>query len=122
VELLPAGGRVVVALDADWREKPQVHAALWGLAQACTALGYETKVALWDSAWKGLDDSLVGGHRPELHPLEKIPEPEWRLKVSSQILADAPNRRQPAAMPLATAREGIREQLAAVRCAASPCG
>ncbi|MGH7171502.1 MAG: toprim domain-containing protein [Gemmataceae bacterium] len=45
-ELLPNGGRIVVALDADWRDKPRVHLALSGLLLACTSLGYETGVAL----------------------------------------------------------------------------
>jgi hypothetical protein len=121
VELVPSGGRVVVAMDADWPAKTQVHAALWGLGQACTALGYEVKIAGWDPTHKGLDDLLVAGQQPELCALDRISEPAWTLKVSSQILADAPTRRQPPAIPLATAREGIRQQLAAVRCTANPC-
>jgi hypothetical protein len=46
-EPLPAGGRVVVALDSDWRQQPQVHGSLWCLGQCCEALGYKVEVALW---------------------------------------------------------------------------
>jgi hypothetical protein len=107
VELLPAGGRVVVALDADWREKPQVRVAVWNLAQACLALGYAVEIALWDPMWKGLDDLLVAGHQPELHSLERIPEPAWELKLSSQILADAPIRPPVTAVELEMMRQAL---------------
>lgn len=90
--LLPDGGRVVVALDADWRENPQVHAAVWGLCQAVPALGYETEVGLWDVTHKGLDDLLAGGLNPQRTGTAAVPAPDWPLKLSSRILADAPAR------------------------------
>ena len=55
LDLLPGGGRVVVALDSDWHDKPAVLGAIWGLVQSCRALGYRVDVASWDASSKGLD-------------------------------------------------------------------
>jgi hypothetical protein len=88
-ELVPKGGRVVVALDADWRENHYVHAAIHGLLLACAALGYETGVAIWDMTnGKGLDNLLVAGHRPEIHPPTVIPIPRWEIKLTSRIACE----------------------------------
>jgi hypothetical protein len=90
-ELLPHGGRVVVALDADWREKPRVHNAFFNILLACTTLGYETEAALWDvRSGKGLDDLLINGDRPEIHPAAAIPAPRWEMKLTSQMLSELP--------------------------------
>jgi hypothetical protein len=111
-ELLPRDGRVVVALDADWREKTPVHFSVWSLLLAAGALGYKVEVALWSLAFKGLDDLLVRGLRPELRPPEAVPAPPWRGKSSARALADAPLR---AATPLrlGIVRARLEEELAA---------
>jgi hypothetical protein len=83
-ELLPDDGRVVVAFDADWREKIQVHAAMWDIAQACNALGYNVEIATWDSALKGLDDLLATGRQPTRTSLAALPEPVWAPRLSSR--------------------------------------
>jgi hypothetical protein len=108
LDLLPAGGRVVVALDADWREKSPVHLAAWNLSLALQTLNYHTEVALWDVNHKGLDDLLTAGPTPELHhPQSALPAPVWSPKISSRLLADAPSRT--AARPLLPAgRLGMR--------------
>jgi hypothetical protein len=111
-ELLPGGGRVVVALDSDWQSKAAVHQAIWCLRQACSAFGYGVQVALWNTTHKGLDDLLTAGLSPELHPLNDLPEPTWPLKVSSRILGDVPVREPPAAVELATMRTRITDLLA----------
>jgi hypothetical protein len=86
--LLPLPGRVVVAMDADWRKKPTVLRAMWHLAIAAQALGYEVEVALWDETNKGLDDLLKNGKWPERQPTSAIPTPPWKPKTSSIPLAD----------------------------------
>lgn len=86
-ELLPGGGRVVVALDSDWPEKPAVHAALWSLVLASQALGYRAEVALWDVTHKGLDDLLVAGLVPEVRPPGAVPALPWTWKTSSRPMA-----------------------------------
>jgi hypothetical protein len=108
-ELLPGGGRVVVALDADWRDKPPVHRAVWSLLLACGAIGYDAEVALWDlNHGKGLDDLLTAGRNPALHPPTDIPPPAWGLKVSSRIVCET---REPTGrdhpIPLAEARRRL---------------
>jgi hypothetical protein len=109
--LLPNGGRIVAAFDADWRKNPTVHEALWSLCQTCNALGYETLTAQWDPKWKGLDDLLIAGMAPELKPITELPEPEWTMKWSTaRILADAPAKMPGQAVRLRI----IRERLATV--------
>jgi hypothetical protein len=87
-ELLPGGGRVVLALDLEWATSPAVLAACWGLRQAGGALGYEVKVATWTDKTMKLDDLLVAGAHPEIRPATAIPEPTWATKLSSRVLAD----------------------------------
>lgn len=66
--LLDAGAdRVVVAYDADWREKKPVRRALGQLAGMLALAGFQVEIAVWPlSAAKGLDDFLKGGGEPEL--------------------------------------------------------
>jgi hypothetical protein len=108
-ELLPQGGRVVVALDADWRENRHVHDAIRGLLLACEALGYDVGVALWDVSCKGLDDLLIAGRQPEIRPPTDIPAPPWELKWSSRIRCETPT---PVAVSTALALPEIRRKLA----------
>jgi hypothetical protein len=110
-ELRPGAGRVVVALDSDWRSKAAVHDAIWNLGQASAALGYEVDVALWDTTYKGLDDLLTAGFNPELHRLIKFPEPVWTPKLSSRVLARAPIRQRATAVNLETIRARIVDVL-----------
>lgn len=110
--LLPQGGRVVIAMDADWRVNAQVHAAVWGLIQVSGALGFEVGVALWDGEAKGLDDLLRTGRTPEILPPTALPEPPWsaKMKVSSRILlGDAGPTRNQGAITLVKARERLAE-------------
>jgi hypothetical protein len=111
-ELLPQGGRVVMALDSDLQENPAVHEAMWCLAQAAQALGYRGEIALWNPQWNGLDDLLVTGQKPELHPPNHLPEPKWPIKLSSRILAEVPPRTRTDARELAEMRHRLREILA----------
>jgi Domain of unknown function (DUF3854) len=113
VELLPQGGQVVVALDADWRIKKAVHAAVWDVCLACQALGYEVRIAQWEPTHKGLDDLLTVGLHPTLTAVEDMPAATWPMKLSSRRLAAAP--RTPATVPLTLAvmRARLQETMAA---------
>jgi hypothetical protein len=103
-ELLPDGGRVVVAFDSDWREKPPVHEAMWNLALASEAQGYTVEFATWDTESKGLDDLLATGSRPTRTSLAELPAPAWLLRVRSRRMADA------LPQPRATAATGLAEE------------
>jgi hypothetical protein len=105
--ILPSGGRVVVALDTDWKDKPPVQEAIWSLWQTCLALGYETEVATWDVNHKGLDDALKGGLTPQPMAPEEFPEPAWSLKISSRVLVEMPGMKRPAAVTLAKMRDPL---------------
>jgi hypothetical protein len=122
VALRPDGGRVVVAVDSDWQSNKAVHAALWGLAQACAALGYCVGVATWPTSVKGLDDLLTAGGRPEISPAANAPEPTWGLKLSSRILSEAPRRRRSSPVTLAEMRGRIGGVIAAALCGDCLCG
>jgi hypothetical protein len=89
-ELVPGGGTVVLALDADWSDNLSVGNALWHLALACRALGYGTEVATWNVKYKGLDDLLVAGLAPQRLNPSAIPAPRWETKTSSRIAAELP--------------------------------
>jgi hypothetical protein len=121
-EILPNGGRVVVALDADWREKKAVHAAVRNACLACLALGFAVKVAQWDPTHKGLDDLLTASGKPEMRNPSDVPAEAWPLKVSARRLAAAPRVREPARLTMAAMRESLRRMIADVFSAASPCG
>jgi hypothetical protein len=110
-ELLPAGGSVVVAIDADWRDKAQVHDALWCLARACPVFGYAVEVALWEPMHKGLDDFLTAGQRPTLSQPATVPAPAWVPKISSRILADVPAPNATASITLAQMHSLLPEVL-----------
>jgi hypothetical protein len=111
VELLPAGGRVVVALDSDWRSKPDVHRAAWNLALACEAIGYLVEVATWPERFKGLDDALMGDARLERRPpRQAIPEPPWPYRLGSASLATDP-RKAAAPMTLSEGRAKLNEEM-----------
>jgi hypothetical protein len=113
--LLPKGGRVVVAMDADWRANVQVHAAAWGLLQAGGVLGYEMRAALWDTKQKGLDDLLGAGGNPEVRPPAEVPAPAWpaAMKVSSRILVgESASTSAATAIPLARMRALLAEAFA----------
>lgn len=110
--LLPGGGRVVVALDSDWRKKAAVHRALWGLSRTAQALGYETEVALWHKH-KGLDDLLHAGAKLERCPIEVIPPPPWPagLKRTGRRLAEMASTTTAEKLPLQEAREALATAL-----------
>jgi hypothetical protein len=113
LEQLVAGrGKIIVALDADWRDKLPVREATWGLCQSCLAMGYEVSVAQWDPQWKGLDDLLVAGQWPELIPPTQFLAPSWPFKVSSRILAGVPMRDRGTAGQLVEMRQRLAKILA----------
>jgi hypothetical protein len=90
-ELLPGGGRVVVAMDSDWRTNPAVHGAAWALAQVCQGIGYEVELATWPTSHKGLDDLLVAGLLPVREPADRFPAPKvWARKLRSGVLTTLP--------------------------------
>lgn len=117
-ELLPAGGRVVIGLDADWRTNPAVHGALWSLALACLTLGYNTEVAIWEAGPKGLDDLLTAGLSPQRTAPGNIPPPEWRPRLSSRKLAELPAQARRETVTLADVRAKLPEVFASL----CPCG
>ncbi len=106
-ELLPDGGRVVVAMDADWATNPAVLSAVWGLVRASRALGYRAEVASWANPFKGLDDALAGGVRPKVSTPDGLPDLDWKLKWQSRILCPCPKRPTPRPITLAAMRARI---------------
>jgi hypothetical protein len=120
--LLPSGGRVVLALDLEWETNAAVHAAFWGLRQACESLGYEVGVATWTDTTKKLDDLLVAGGCPEIQPATAIPEPTWVLKLSSRILSDGPPRARTPPATLAGLRRRLTTALNGALAGHSLCG
>jgi len=109
-DLLPGGGKVVVAFDADWQKNRQVHGSLWQLGQACIALRYDVEVATWEPTYKGLDDLLIANLIPQRMALDAMPAPPWELKVSSMRLVEATVRQTvTSAMTLADARAALRK-------------
>ena len=57
---------LVVALDADWRDKEAVGKARALLAERAARVGVPVALADWLGVWKGLDDLLLAGKRPKL--------------------------------------------------------
>jgi len=63
LEALCVKGRpVYVALDADFKEKPEVKREINGLSHALEKRGCDVKICVWEiSQGKGMDDFIVGG-------------------------------------------------------------
>jgi hypothetical protein len=120
VELLPTGGRVVVALDTDWRQRNAVHAAIWNTCLACQALGYEVRIAQWDQRHKGLDDLLTAGLHPRLTDVSEVPPISWPLKVSARRLAIRPTMRHTEPLSIPAMRIQIRDTINAAFSSARP--
>ncbi len=59
---------VIIAYDRDAETKPQVMQARDALAADLAAAGYRPLLAIWDDAYKGLDDALVAGLVPTITP------------------------------------------------------
>jgi hypothetical protein len=110
-ELLPGGGQVVIALDADWAQKPAVHQALWELSLATQALGYQTEVALWEAIHKGLDDLVTANLRPRRTAPAAIPPPAWKGKITARMLARGLAREPAATLTLTAMRTRLAEIL-----------
>ncbi len=109
IAMLPGGGRVVLAFDADWRKKRLVHAALWNLIVSCTAIGSRVEAALWEPTHKGIDDLLLAGLRPTLSEPTAVPPTPWELKVTARRVAATTAVLAREAVDLATMRTAIRE-------------
>jgi len=62
------GARTVrVAMDADWRRKPEVARSILGLCEAALAGGLNLEIEAWDEALgKGIDDILAAGLTPKI--------------------------------------------------------
>lgn len=61
---------LVLALDSDWHEKPQIAVARLKLAEAAARHGIPVTLADWHPKFKGLDDLLLAGGRPALSPYQ----------------------------------------------------
>jgi hypothetical protein len=110
-ELLPQGGCVVLALDADWRKNPAVHAALWNLSLTCPAIGYRTEVALWEPTYKGIDELLTAGLHATMADRNQIPPPAWTLKLTARRITVTTALAGPAGMDLQAMRQQLRRTL-----------
>jgi hypothetical protein len=120
-DLLPPHGRVVVALDADWRVKLPVHQAAWNLTLALQALNFVTEFAQWNEKHKGLDDLMTAGLWPEVHhPQTVLPAPVWSQKMASRLLADVPPRPSPRPS-LPEARRRLTAAFPRVTAVPAPC-
>jgi len=51
---------VILAPDADYREKQEVAKAAWRAKRALERQGFEVRFAIWDKRFKGIDDALEG--------------------------------------------------------------
>ncbi|MDP9354965.1 MAG: DUF3854 domain-containing protein, partial [Chloroflexota bacterium] len=93
----------IIGYDRDAETKPQVMQARDALAADLAAAGYRPLLAIWDDAYKGLDDALVAGLVPTITPyplphragqLEPIPAaavptpPLRRLRTISEAHAE----------------------------------
>jgi hypothetical protein len=84
----PNGDGVVLAYDADKREKPQVAAAESELIELLSLAGLPVEKADWDeSAGKGLDDLLRGGGKPMVEPAD--PDTPKRSLIVPPEIVDA---------------------------------
>jgi hypothetical protein len=88
-ELSNHGTRIAIALDSDADNNPAVGEARWNLAQATDALGYKTKVATWTPEFKGIDDLLVTGQKPEMKSPGELPSTNWTPKQTARTLTTA---------------------------------
>lgn len=61
---------LVLALDADWHEKQSIAVARLKLAEAAARHGIPVSLADWHPKFKGLDDLLQAGGRPQLSPYQ----------------------------------------------------
>jgi DNA-binding Lrp family transcriptional regulator/DNA-binding transcriptional ArsR family regulator len=55
---------VILAPDADYREKKEVAKATWKAKRLLERRGFRTLFAIWDSENKGIDDALEAGDEP----------------------------------------------------------
>lgn len=77
--------QVVIALDADWKTKPQVQKAREHLANLAAQAGFAVSLATWDGP-KGLDDLLQAGGKPRLEPFSVRPGKRHVLEVEEPAL------------------------------------
>lgn len=78
--------QVVIALDADWKTKPQVEKARERLANLAGQAGFPVSLATWEGP-KGLDDLLQAKGKPRLEPFSVRPGKRQVLEVEEPALA-----------------------------------
>ena len=101
---------VAVAVDADWRRKPEVERARARWIEKLQARGLDVFVAEWEEAdGKGLDDLLKNGHRPRRRMVPRRPEVSGRRPHVTPAPAPIPKGR-----PLADVQLETRARIRAV--------
>jgi len=87
---------VILAPDADYREKQEVAKATWQAKRLLERKGFRTRFAVWDKQWKGIDDALDAGIEPFIVDEDvflatlprKIRDALLRTKVKTRMLLD----------------------------------
>ena len=106
----PRARPLVLAVDADWREKKDVRRAFAAIARALDRAGYRVLVATWSPEFgKGIDDALFNGARigedVSLVPVETFTGDTPRLRERREVTPWLP----PSTVSLAEAEARIRE-------------
>jgi len=94
---------LVIALDSDWHTKEAVASARLLIAERAARQGIPVWLADWDPAHKGLDDLLLAGGRPKLHPYQVQGNGPRRLEDEDELRQ--PTRPAAQAMTLEAARQ-----------------
>ena len=87
---------VILAPDADYREKYEVAKATWEAKRLLERKGFRTRFAIWDKQWKGIDDALDAGIEPFIVDEDvflatlprKVRDALLRTKVKTRVLLD----------------------------------
>ena len=102
---------LVIALDSDWHEKEAVASARMLLAERAARIGIPVWLADWDPAHKGLDDLLLAGGRPKLHPYQVQGNGPRPVEDEDELRRPARRRK---AMTLEAARQFQTRQLRSI--------
>ena len=107
---------VILAPDADYRQKKEVATAAWKAKNVLQRKGFKVKFAIWERDFKGIDDALTAGIEPAI-----VDEDVWlatlprtirdallRARTKTRVLLDreiAEAIELPESEPIATAVE-----------------